>query len=67
MMIGGGSDGWNRAIGVTEASNAGFGTGDCDGDFGDSCSTPTSYSLNFWIKYNVATTCLNDVSAGAIF
>lgn len=53
MMIGGGGDGCNRAdhgIGVTEAGNARFGTGDCDGDFGDSCSTPSSYSLNLWIK-----------------
>ena len=53
MMIGGGGDGCNRAdhgIGITEADSAQFGTGNCDGDFGDHCSYPSSYSLNLWIK-----------------
>ena len=53
MMIGGGGDGCNRAdhgIGITEADSARSGTGDCDGDFGDSCRYPSSYSLNLWIK-----------------
>ena len=53
MMIGGGGDGCNRAdhgIGITEADSAQFGTGNCDGDFGDHCNNPSSYSLNLWIK-----------------
>lgn len=53
MMIGGGGNGCNRAdhgIGITEADSAQFGTGNCDGDFGDSCGYPSSYSLNLWIK-----------------
>ena len=53
MMIGGGGYWCNSAdhgIGITEADAARFGTGSCDGDFGDSCSYSTSYSLNLWIK-----------------
>ena len=58
MMIGGGGDSCNRAdhgIGITEAGEARFGSGnrECstgDKDFGDSCSYTTSYSLNLWIK-----------------
>lgn len=53
MMIGGGGDSCGRAdhgIGITEANEAQFGTGTCDGDFGESCSYPNSYSLNFWVK-----------------
>ena len=53
MMIGGGGSSCNRAdhgIGVTEANEARFGTNTCDGDFGDSCYNPNSYSLNLWIK-----------------
>ena len=53
MMIGGGGDYCKRAdhgIGITEADQAKFGTSNCDGDFGDNCNTPSSYSLNLWIK-----------------
>ena len=53
MMIGGGGDSCSRAdhgIGITEANAARFGTGNCDGDFGDNCNNPSSYSLNLWIK-----------------
>ena len=53
MMIGGGGDSCNRAdhgIGIIETNAAKFGTGDCDGDFGDHCNYPSSYSLNLWIK-----------------
>ena len=53
MMIGGGGDSCHRAdhgIGITEADQARFGTGDCDGDFGDNCNFPNGYSLNLWIK-----------------
>ena len=55
MMIGGGGDSCNRAdhgIGITEQGAARFGVynSNCDGDFGDNCNRPTSYSLNLWIK-----------------
>ena len=55
MMIGGGGDYCNRAdhgMGITERNEAKFGvySSSCDGDFGDECSLPTSYSLNLWIK-----------------
>ena len=53
MMIGGGGSGCRRAdhgIGITEANSARFGTASCDGDFGDHCTYPNSYSLNLWIK-----------------
>ena len=53
MMVGGGGTRCNYAnhgIGITEANWPRFGTGDCDGDFGEECSYPTSYSLNLWIK-----------------
>ena len=59
MMIGGGGDycSWaDHGIGITEANQARFGSGntDCgyrgDDDFGDSCTSPTGYSLNLWIK-----------------
>lgn len=55
MMIGGGGDSCMRAdhgIGVTEDGHGRFGHNtDCGyGDFGDNCNTPTSYSLNLWIK-----------------
>ena len=53
MMIGGGGTGCNYAnhgIGITETNWPRFGTGDCDGDFGEHCNHPTSYSLNLWIK-----------------
>jgi len=55
MMIGGGGDSCKRAdhgIGITEEGQARFGVYNwrCDGDFGDECYLPTSYSLNLWIK-----------------
>ena len=58
MMIGGGGSYCSRAdhgIGITEAGDARFGSGnsECtigDKDFGDDCSYTTSYSLNLWIK-----------------
>ena len=53
MMIGGGGDRCDRAdhgIGITEADEARFGTGECDEDFGESCSRTSSYSLNLWVK-----------------
>ena len=55
MMIGGGGDSCNRGdhgIGITEADEGRFGTGNCDGDFefGDNCNYPSSYSLNLWIQ-----------------
>lgn len=55
IMIGGGGDSCKRAdhgIGVTESGSARFGNYEDCGyrDFGDDCNTPTSYSLNLWIK-----------------
>ena len=53
MMISGGGSSCERAdhgIGITEANAVRFGTGNCNGDFGDSCSYPNSYSLNLWIS-----------------
>ena len=53
MMIGGGGNSCNRAdhgIGITEANAAQFGSGPCEGDFGDNCIYPASYSLNLWLK-----------------
>ena len=53
VMVGGGGSYCNRAdhgIGITEANSAQFGTGDCDGDFGQDCNYASGYSLNLWIK-----------------
>ena len=59
MMIGEGGTYCNRAdhgIGVTEANEARFASGntdcgsDSEFDFGDHCNGPTGYSLNLWIK-----------------
>ena len=55
MMIGGGGGSSscqyaNHGLGITEANDARFGTGNNDGDFGHLSSIPRSYSLNLWIK-----------------
>lgn len=55
MMIGGGGDYCSRAdhgIAITEENDAKFDNslGNCDLDFGDSCNSHSSYSLNLWIK-----------------
>ena len=55
MMIGGGGSSCNRAdhgIGITEENEAKFNSypGNCERDFGDSCSYSSSYSLNFWVR-----------------
>ncbi|XP_074614661.1 uncharacterized protein LOC141874349 [Acropora palmata] len=53
VMVGGGGGNCKRAdhgIGITEANSARFGTGNCDGDFGDDCGYASGYSLNLWIN-----------------
>ena len=55
MMIGGGGDYCSRAdhgIGITEENAAKFGIVNInyDVDFGDDGNSPSSYSLNLWIK-----------------
>ena len=53
MMIGGGGNSCDRSdhgIGITEDGSAVFHVYYCSGDFGDHCTYPNSYSLNFWVK-----------------
>ena len=54
IMVGGGGDSCRRSdhgIGITERGGATLGANNgCDQDFGDDCSTTSSYSLNLWIK-----------------